>query len=178
MADENPPIASTVCIGKIIKHVELEDERHNILLVGVRRAKILKELDAGRSFRIAEVDAKSDVYPPISADKRLELKTELLKSFGDAIPAGQVVQESLQELLSGSLGLGPITDIVSYTLPFSIEQKLRLLAEANVDKRARHLIELLAVEQFTVDQFSMESGSEPAPEEEPKRKFPPPFSLN
>ena len=196
IADEEPPIASTVCISKIISHVELEDGKHNILLVGVRRARILRELDVSRSFRIAEVDAKSDIYPPVGADARLELKERLLKSFGDAIPAGQQVQQSLQELLSGSLGLGPITDIIGYTLPFSIEQKLRLLSEADVDKRAATLIELLGKEQFTLETFEKSShhdgedgsghdssgfgssGQNSTGQKSSGNSFPPPFSLN
>lgn len=171
-----PPVASTVCISRIISHVELEDERHNILLVGVRRAKILKELDAGRTFRIAEVDAKSDVYPPEKSEARLELKTDLLKAFGDVIPTGQQVQQSLQELLSGTLGLGPITDIIAHTIPFSVEQKLNLLAEPNVDFRAESLIELLRTEDLTFEPIAGSLKTSSARKGGPK--FPPPFSLN
>lgn len=179
--DDRPPIASTVCISRIISHVELEDDRHNVLLVGVCRAKIIRELDAGRSFRMAEVDAKSDVYPPIPADSRRELKEELLAAFGTAIPTGKQIRESLQELLSGSLGLGPITDIIAYTLPFSAEQKLKLLSEPNVDERARELIETLNRGEFSLETLSgVDSGSTESstPQEPGGREFPPPFSLN
>src|SRR5690606_13957053 len=40
-----PAIASVCCIGKIISHAPTEDQRHNILLVGVKRARIVTELD-------------------------------------------------------------------------------------------------------------------------------------
>ena len=67
-AEDEPPIASTICLGKIISHAEVEDDRHNILLVGMRRAKILREIDVGRPFRIAEVDVAEDVYPASGAE--------------------------------------------------------------------------------------------------------------
>ena len=67
MQTHQPPIASTVCICKIISHAEAETDRHNVLLVGIRRAKIVQEIDAGRTFRIAEVDAQDDVYSPSQA---------------------------------------------------------------------------------------------------------------
>ncbi|NND97245.1 MAG: LON peptidase substrate-binding domain-containing protein, partial [Pirellulaceae bacterium] len=68
IVDDLPPIASTACIGKIISHVEVEDDRHNILLVGIKRARIIRELDTGRPFRMAEIDVKDDIYPPAGAE--------------------------------------------------------------------------------------------------------------
>ena len=174
---DHPPIASTVCVGKIISHAQVEHDRHNILLVGTKRARIIREVDAGRPFRIAEVEVDSDIYPPSGADSRLLLKAELLKAFGSIIPATANVQQNLHELMAGQMGLGPITDIISYTLPFDVEAKLRLLAEPDVDRRANDLIELLrsgsielhsvSIEEQSVQESSSGGG-----------KFPPPFSLN
>ncbi|TWU05874.1 LON peptidase substrate-binding domain-containing protein [Stieleria varia] len=177
LVDDLPPIASTVCISRIVSHVELDDDRHNILLVGVRRAKILRELDAGRAFRIAEVDVRDDVYPPISASQRLELKEDLLRSFGEIIPTGKKIRESLQELLAGKLGLGPITDIISHTLPFSAEQKLKLLAEPDVDERAKELIKVLGRGELEMLPISS-AFQHPFSSKSQGRTFPPPFSLN
>ena len=176
-AAEQPPIASTVCIGKIISHAEVEDERHNILLVGTNRARVIREIDAGRPFRIAEVEVDADIYPPAGADSRLALKGDLLKAFGAIIPPTANVQQNLHELMAGQMGLGPITDIISYTLPFDVEAKLRLLAEPDVDRRAAELITLLrsgeielhsvTAEEQNADESAGRSG-----------KFPPPFSMN
>lgn len=174
-AAEAPPIASTVCLGKIISHAEVEDDKHNILLVGVRRAKIIRELDTGRSFRIAEVAVAEDVYPPSKSEARVELKKELLDAFGEVIPVSANVQKNLHELMAGQMGLGPITDIVSYTLPFEIEAKLRLLAEPDVDLRAEQLVRLLRSGTIELHSVSVEEQSL---EDEPGERFPPPFSVN
>ncbi len=175
--DQQPPIAATVCVGKVISHTQLEDDRHNILLVGTKRARVVCELDAGRPFRIAEVEVHSDIYPPSGAGSRTALKSELLKAFGSIIPATANVQQNLHELMAGQMGLGPITDIISYTLPFEVEAKLRLLSQPDVDERASGLIELLQSGSIEIHTVSAEEQSvqESAPED---GKFPPPFSLN
>lgn len=179
---DGPPIASTVCIGKIVSHAEVDGDRHNILLVGTKRARIVREVDAGRPFRIAEVEIDSDIYPPSGADMRLVLKGELLKAFANIIPASANVQQNLHELMAGQMGLGPITDIISYTLPFEVEAKLRLLSQPDVDQRAEELIQLLNSGEIELHSVSEEppasdTTSPPGPGSA-SGKFPPPFSLN
>jgi ATP-dependent Lon protease len=171
----DPTIASTVCLGRIISHAEVEEGRHNILLVGVRRARVVTELDAGRAFRMASVDVLDDIYPPVGATQRGQLKSELLEAFGEVIPASVNAQQNLHDLMAGQMGLGPITDIISYTLPFTVEEKLRLLGDANVDSRATELVGLLR--SGSVD---LQSGStvELAETTRDNQQFPPPFSLN
>ncbi|QDT11509.1 LON peptidase substrate-binding domain-containing protein [Planctomycetes bacterium K23_9] len=177
IVDNQPPIASTVCIGKIISHVETDEQRHNILLVGSRRAKIIRELDTGRPFRMAEVDVQDDVYPPSGSEFRVALKSSLLETFGGIIPQSNTVQQNLCELMAGQMGLGPITDIIGYTLPFGIEQKLDLLAQPDVDQRAQTLIKLLKSGDIKLHSVSAEEQSLENVSEGEKR-FPPPFSLN
>ncbi|MEL6104759.1 MAG: LON peptidase substrate-binding domain-containing protein [Planctomycetota bacterium] len=174
-----PPIASTICVGRVVSHVKLESDRHNILLVGIKRAKILTEVDAGRCFRIARVDVLDDLYPPSGSPQRSQLRADLLNAFGEAIPATQKVQEQIADLMSGSMGLGPITDIISHTLPIEVERKLQLLAEPDVDGRAQQLIELLSSGQVQLELPDSEnSDSEEFPPRPANLPFPPPFSAN
>jgi ATP-dependent Lon protease len=175
--DGQAPIASTVCLGKIISHAETDNQRHNILLVGAKRAKIVRELDTGRPFRMAEVDVQSDIYPPAGAEFRVALKQHLLTTFGSVIPQTTNVQQNLYELMAGQMGLGPITDIIGYSLPFGIEDKLKLLGEPDVDRRAHSLVKLLEsgkiqVHSVTDEEQLLDNVSAP------NDTFPPPFSLN
>lgn len=174
--ESDPPIATTVCLGRIISHAEVEDDRHNILLVGMRRAKIIREVDAGRPFRIAEIDVADDIYPPGGAGARTKLKKELLDAFGEIIPVSANVQQNLHELMAGQMALGPITDIISYTLPFEVEEKLRLLADPDVDQRAAELVRLLKSGKIQLHSVSIEEQS--SDEETVQPRFPPPFSDN
>ena len=181
------PIASTVCLGRIVSHTEVEGDKHNLLLVGIRRAQIIQELDTGRTFRTAEVTVEPDIYSPAGAEHRLELKRELLNAFAKVIPPSANVQKNLHELMAGQMGLGPITDIISYTLPFDMKAKLELLAQADVDARATELIKLLSSGQIQLHSVSIEEqgvdsldvdgtddGSSPGQAD----GFPPRFSMN
>lgn len=174
----DPPIAQTICISKIVSHVEREDERHNILLVGIKRAQINCEVDAGRSFRIAKIDVLEDLYPPTGVAQRSQLRADLLAEFGKVIPATQTVQKGLSELLAGSMGLGPITDIIAHTLPLSVSMKLQLLAEPDVDQRASQLIKFLANGAVKLEQITGDGSQDGDHDAGERISFPPPFSAN
>ena len=170
-----PTIASTVCLGRIISHAEVEEGRHNVLLVGVRRARIVSEIDAGRPFRMAKVDVLDDIYPPSGATGRGQLKSDLLEAFGEVIPASVNAQQNLHDLMAGQMGLGPITDIISYTLPFEVEEKLQLLGDSDVDLRAVELVRLLKSGSIDLQSNATVEFSDVGKR---NQEFPPPFSLN
>ena len=174
----DPPIAKTVCIGRIVSHDEREDERHNILLVGIKRANVTAEIDAGRCFRIAKIDVLEDLYPPTGVAKRSDLRAELLSEFGKVIPATKTVQKGLSELLAGAMGLGPITDIIAHTLPLKVEMKLQLLAEPDVDQRARQLIRFLAGGAVKLEHVEKHAKQNADQDSGLGLPFPPPFSIN
>lgn len=177
-AKGDPPIAPTVCIGRIVSHVEREDERHNILLVGIKRALVTSEIDAGRCFRIAKIDVLDDLYPPTGVASRSQLRKELLTAFGGVVPSTTTVKQGLSELLAGSMGLGPITDIISHTLPLSVSMKLQLLAEPDVDRRAGRLIEFLESGAVKLESLEAVEGEPEGNAESQRLPFPPPFSVN
>ncbi|MCC9645132.1 LON peptidase substrate-binding domain-containing protein [Rhodopirellula sp. JC740] len=174
-----PPIASTVCIGKIISHAELDDDRHNILLVGIRRATVRHEIETGRPFRSARVDLIDDFYLPAATKKRSDLKKRLLEAFGKIIPASEGTQKSLHDLMAGQMGVGPITDIIAYTLPFAPDEKIRLLGMSDVDERAETLIRMIQRGGLDLQSVSVEEGNlDLADALQPRKEFPPPFSAN
>ncbi|SMP48511.1 ATP-dependent Lon protease/hypothetical protein [Neorhodopirellula lusitana] len=176
-----PPVARTVCIGKVISHTELDGDRHNILLVGVRRATIRHELETSRSFRIAQVDLIDDFYLPAATAKRGELKRRLLTAFGGIIPPSAGSQKSLHDLMAGPMGVGPITDIIAYTLPFEPADKLELLQMSDVDARAEHLITLMNrgdIELKSVSVTEQELDLPDGTDSGQDGQFPPRFSVN
>ena len=169
----NPDLHSSVCIGRVVSHTELEDEKHNLLLVGIRRAVIRQELSTSHAYRMAEVEIQDDVYPPGGAGQRRLLKGKLLEAFGKTVPPSQSVQKNLYELMSGPMTLGPITDIISFMLPFSPPQKLTLLSQPDVDQRASEIVRYLNEGEYrleTLGSAKAKAANEPT--------FPPKFSLN
>lgn len=163
-----PPISSVVCIGKVITHAPTADNRHNILLAGLRRARITKELECShRSYRQAEVELLLDQYPPQCAALRSKLQSELLDMFGQLVPDGLGVQESFKQLAGSQLPLGILTDVITFTLGLPLPIKQQLLAESNVDIRCRILSRCLKELLKERESGSPNDG-----------RFPPRFSAN
>lgn len=138
-----PAIAPTVCVGKIWSHTPTEDGRHNILLVGMKRAKIVREIETDRSFREAQVEILEDYYAPDSDGIREGLTERLQNLFAQFVPEGLAAQESFQQLVGKQLPLGILTDTISYALNLPLSVKQQLLAENNVDIRCRLLTRCL-----------------------------------
>jgi ATP-dependent Lon protease len=143
-----PAILPHVCLGKVVTHQRLDDGRYNIMLLGSRRARLLDELPAHRPFREAEVEILDDVYTVDGEADRAALQAQLSDRFHDALPVpkGMKAPGPVQELLASELPLGVLTDLASFALPLSASLKRRLLAECDVDRRARLLLRALGAE--------------------------------
>src|SRR5947209_790301 len=51
-----PAIEPVVCVGKILTHERLPDGRYNFLLQGHTRARLVRELESDRPYRLAELE--------------------------------------------------------------------------------------------------------------------------
>lgn len=162
-----PPLQPFACLGKIASHHELPDGRYNLMLIGMKRVRILEELPAEHSFREALVQIVEDEYPPQNAEARVRIQRRLLEGFRRVLPLLPDMQEQVEQFLASDVSLGILTDILGYSLPLSLDEKLLLLSESNVDRRA----------SFLADHLSR-LGSPEANQAEDKPKFPPEFSQN
>jgi uncharacterized protein len=167
-----PAISSTVCIGRVISHTPTDDNRHNILLVGVKRARIVQELKVDKPYRVADIELLNDVYPVEESLHRAELQLKLQELFLQFVPDGLAAQDSFKQLVGKQLPLGILTDTITYALNLPVAIKLQLLSEENVDIRCRILTRCLQQKLGT----EMESHNEGSSSCE--TGFPPPFSEN
>lgn len=158
-----PPVHPTACLGRIASHQRLEDGRANLLLVGLKRVELMRELPPNKLFREAEVDVLDDSYPADATGKRPTLQRRLADAFRRKLTDVNQLRKQLDELLSGEVSLGMLTDILAFTLKLTLDQKLSLLSETEVDRRAEMLLSAIDAE-----------GSEG----DSQAKFPPDFSLN
>jgi ATP-dependent Lon protease len=163
-----PPVAPMMCLGKIISHSRLPDDRHNIMLAGLRRAAIVKELPHKKPFRRAKVELLEDHYPASGAAGRPRLQRKLLDQFRQFVPKTSLAQEQFEQLLAQQISLGMLTDIVAFTLNLPLPLKQQLLNEWHVDRRAALLMSHL--EQAQGQPHSLVSAA--------ARAFPPEFSAN
>lgn len=158
-----PGVHPVVCLGRIASHQRLENGQFNILLAGLRRARLLRELPPGKLFREAEVEILDDVYQAHTGGRRAALQRRLVEGFRQMMPKLKQLHEQLDELLSSEIPLGILTDIMAFTLKLELRVKERLLAETDVSRRAETLLD------------AMHSGAAAA---DSTFKFPPDFSLN
>lgn len=157
-----PPLRSTACLCRIATHQRTKEGTYNVLVLGVRRIKLVRELPVKKLFRVVESELLDDVEPAGPAEAAATLQQELLAAFKQAMPRIPNAYEQLDQLLGSQITLGMLADIVSYTVDLDIEVKMRLLAECDVFRRTRLLLDALATR----------------PAAAPSRSFPPDFSIN
>lgn len=160
-----PPLLPMACLGRIATHQRLPEDRFNLLLLGMKRIRLVRELPPNKLFREAEVEVCEDVYPTETAPTRAGLQSELIAAFRRILPAMGDTQEQCGALLGGEVPLGVLADIVSYTLDLGMRLKEQLLHECNVDRRASLLLDHLQKSTDNVRAIG-------------KAGFPPDFSAN
>jgi ATP-dependent Lon protease len=148
-----PPIYPTACLGMIAKHTLLDDGRYNLLLVGVRRIRIQRELPAKRTFREADAVIVEDFFSPEVAEARPALQRRLIERFRRLLPQVPEAREQLEQLLREEVPLGILTDIMAYTLDLDVATKMKLLSQNDVDQRATDLVALLEEAATTRSHF-------------------------
>ncbi|HEX6604824.1 MAG TPA: LON peptidase substrate-binding domain-containing protein, partial [Sphingomicrobium sp.] len=83
----NPPLYAVGCVGEIVGVEELEDGRFNIVLLGLDRFRLVREVDSDSAYRCAEVDIEAfddGEPPPLSLAERAEVEREA-RRLGEAM---------------------------------------------------------------------------------------------
>lgn len=162
---QRPPIVPMVCVGRVVSHTREGADRHNILLLGLRRARIVRELPPAHAYREAEVNLLEDRYGQVSSQERERLKQRLAAGFRTHLPQNPMVQEQYERLIASDVPLGVLTDIMAFSLDLGLREKRELLEELQAERRAIRLLQHMP-------------GTAPQDEAAPGRVFPPPFSSN
>ncbi|MBM4022001.1 MAG: hypothetical protein FJ284_07145 [Planctomycetes bacterium] len=158
-----PPLRPHACLCRIATHQRTDDGTYNVLVLGMRRLRLVRELPPKKLFRVVESEIIDDVEPPDSGpDAAAGLQLRLLTAFKQAMPRIPNAYEQLDQLLGSQITLGMLADIVAYTIDLDIETKVKLLAESDVVRRALTLLEAIQ-SRPTAGQV---------------RRFPPDFSPN
>jgi uncharacterized protein len=145
--DGRPPVAPVACLGRILSHHRLADGKFNLVVQGLRRAAIRRELPPTRSFRQAEVELLDDFYPSSGSPRRHQMQQMLVDLTRELLPNPDALREQFDELLASPSTLGLMTDVFAFGLGLPLTVKQQLLADWNVDRRARVLIEKLREHQ-------------------------------
>ncbi len=165
--DGRPTICPMACLGRVTTYHRLEDGTYNLLVLGLQRVRLAREIEPRLPYREAEVVLCQDCYPACPKPAGRALQQRLREAFVRILPLLPEAQEQLDQLLATDIPLGVLTDVISFMLEIDIGQKETLLAEMNVHRRAQMLLEHL---DAIARQHVGEDRSAVA--------FPPRFSMN
>jgi Lon protease-like protein len=143
-----PSLYPMACLGRIAAYCRLQDGTYNVLLLGLQRVRLRRELTPGRRFREAEAQWCKDICSTCSAARHRALRDELGKALLRILPILPEAQLQLDQLLETDVPLGVLTDVISYMIDLDVSSKQLLLGEVDVRRRAelllRHLSEAAA----------------------------------
>jgi len=146
-----PELYSVGCAGKITSFNETDDGRYLIVINGICRFKILKEINNNKTYRECEISF--DEYNEDTNEKNNEIKfTDLelifknLKSFfkkkGYIINWKELEKQSLDQTIN----------TLAMASPFSLQEKQVLLETININNRKIELEKILST--YVVDEFN------------------------
>jgi len=137
---EPAPLREAVCIGQIVQHERLGDGRHNIVLHGVCRARILsiEEPEADRLYRQARLrplESPGRAFPPMHSARRAIQEV----MGGPRLRRMNSVRALLEWLSREELPTHAMVEIVGDAIVRSEHDRYRLLEEPDPWMRARIL---------------------------------------
>jgi uncharacterized protein len=138
-----PPVFPMACLGRVTVHHRLPEGGYNLLLLGLCRVRLHRELPPAKRYREAMVEICEDQYAADQEAAVAEVQRQLRGAFFGILPRLPQAHEQLGQLLGSDLSLGVLTDIISYMLEIDLRAKEALLAETSVLRRASRLLEHL-----------------------------------
>jgi uncharacterized protein len=137
------------CLGRIETHEELEDGKYNIVVVGVQRVRIIREVQH-TPYQMVEVESIEDPeYGALTEDLMVNhnLLGELFAKFTElATGANQHALDLMPQLDFESL-----VNMVAMTLNLAIEQKQTLLEIDDLSERCDMLVPILQQQLETLE---------------------------
>jgi Lon protease-like protein len=133
----NPPLFDIGCVGRIA-HVEaMDDGRYNIILEGVSRFRVLREIDVTTPFRQVEAELEeARDEAPLGIAQRSVLESES-RRFADA--QGYAVDWDAVSRLDDEALVNGIAQIA----PFDIAAKQALLEAPTLADRTELIVQLM-----------------------------------
>ena len=162
-----PAVHPMACLGRITTYHRLDDGTYNLLLLGVQRVRLIRELAPSKPYREAVVELCEDICPVLETPAQGLIRSKLRDAFLRALPMLPEAREQMDQLLASDVSLGVLTDVISFMLDIDMLKKAGLLAERNVYRRAELLMEHLSA--AASGQGVGKCGGMP---------FPPQFSVN
>jgi ATP-dependent Lon protease len=131
----------TVCVGSVLKMLKFPDGSTRIVCQGILRARLV-EIVATEPYLVGRIRPIDDV-----TEEGVELDAlvhHVSRLFQRMVEQSQQVPEELQVAAMNTREPGRLADLLGSSLPFSIEEKQKLLGEINVRARLEKLGQYLS----------------------------------
>ena len=129
------------CLGKIETHEELEDGKYNIVVIGIQRVRILREVQHS-PYRLVEVEIIEEVPYDEHSEGIVNRQNQLSSLFAKFAELAAGVKQRTLDFMP-QLDFESLVNMVAMTLNLSIEQKQALLEINAAPLRCDELIPLL-----------------------------------
>lgn len=136
-AGDPPPLFTIGCVGRIAEVEAMEDGRYDIVLEGLSRFRVIRELDVARPFRQVEAELLTEeAETTLALAERAMLEVEA-RRFADR--QGYAVDwEAVARLDDESLVNG-----IAQIAPFDAASKQALLEADRLSERADTIVQLM-----------------------------------
>jgi len=159
-SNERPPIFSMACLGRIRLAKRLPGGRYELLVQGLRRARVIREQPPEQLYRMAKLELPRS---PVADANLTEVAHRARIGLLRHLVAGLPEVEQYQRLLDSSRSLGAICDALAFALRLPPLVAQELLEEIDAQRRFERLVRQLR---------------EQAGDSSPPENFPPRFSEN
>jgi Lon protease-like protein len=136
-----PPVHDIACLGKIETYEELKDGKYNIVVIGVHRVRILREIQHS-PYRLVEVEKLEDEVSNEPSTENVDRQNHLGSLFARFTELAAGVKQQALELMP-QLDFESLVNMVAMTLNLAIEQKQELLEINETAQRCDMLIPVL-----------------------------------
>ena len=148
---KKPDLYEVGCIGKITSFNETDDGRYLVIINGISRFNINKEIETNKLYRTCEVnyekynrdlDDKVEKFTLKDLDKIFKDLKNLFEKKGFMVDWSNLKKQDFSNTLN----------TLSMASPFSLEEKQVLLEAKNLDDRKNRIAEILST--YTNDIFN------------------------
>jgi Lon protease-like protein len=142
---ERPSLFEVGCLGRIVGSEQLDDGRYNIVLEGLSRFRIAREVKASTPYRQVEAEcggfADEEDPEPLGLAQRAELEQEA-RRYADAL--GYAVDWEAVGRLDDEMLVNGIAQIA----PLGIASKQALLEAADIGGRCELLVQFMQFQRL------------------------------
>ncbi|MBN1567493.1 MAG: LON peptidase substrate-binding domain-containing protein [Acidobacteria bacterium] len=129
------------CLGKIETYEELKDGKYNIVVIGMHRVRIVREIQHS-PYRLVEVEKLEEKVSDERSNEVIDRQNHLGSLFARFTELATGVKQQAWELMP-QLDFESLVNMVAMTLNLAIEQKQELLEIDETAQRCEMLIPVL-----------------------------------